>query len=112
MYEHGTSCPTAEAWTYATRLGTNVIDKTPETIFIPQMYTKAAADHAKGEISFLATSGKSKLLTEKEKSKAAFVKTVCTLQYCSWNGFAQPPYHYNGVKPHKVHGTGPVFNKF
>ncbi len=90
------SCPSAKAYTYATRIGTNVVDDVVIDIDIPKEYITNAIHFAAAETRFEATKSE---MTEKEVAAKTFTRAVCTLVYTSWRGLYQPPYHYNGVGP-------------
>ncbi len=100
-----------EAYTYATRLGTNVIDIDPDNISLPNEYVLLAAKYAESEVEFKFKKQENHPKMEKDKHMAIFVKAVCTLEYASWNGFMQPPYHYNGIRPFRPPVSGPVFTQ-
>ncbi len=89
------SCPSAAAYTYATRVGTNIIDDVVVDISIPHEYVQRAVDNATAEVECIVGQNPA---TDQQKAAMTFTRAVCTLVYASWRGLHQPPYHYNGLK--------------
>ncbi len=98
------SCPSAAAYTYATRVGTNIIDDVVVDISIPTEYVKRAAENAAAEVDWEV---ERKPATDQERAAMTFTRSVCTLVYASWRGLHQPPYHYNGLKPTTIRAENP-----
>ncbi len=94
-------CPGARAFTYARAKGTDVrlMDGIP--VEIPDEYLEGARKHSMQQTEFKMTMDlhKNKFTYPKHRSIEEWIKEVCTLQYCAWDGFWLTPIYCEGAFP-------------